>query len=89
MSDNGTVDGAIVEDAVLKIIQHTNALVVIKSTVTPDILTRLYNSVHDDDKLRITHNPEFLTENNAKEQFVTSRMRVIGGPSEESCYRIM
>ena len=88
MSDNGTVDGAIVEDAVLKIIQHTNALVVIKSTVTPDILTRLYNSVHDDDKLRITHNPEFLTENNAKEQFVTSRMRIIGG-TEESCQRIM
>ena len=89
MSDNGTVDGAIVEDAVLKLIEHTDAMIVIKSTVTPDILTRLYNSVHDDDKLRITHNPEFLTENNAKEQFVTSRMRVIGGPSEESCYRIM
>ena len=77
MSDNGTVDGAIVEDAVLKLIEHTDAMIVIKSTVTPDILTRLYNSVHDDDKLRITHNPEFLTENNAKEQFVTSRMRII------------
>ena len=44
MSDNGTVDGAIVEDAVLKLIEHTDALIVIKSTVTPDILTRLYNS---------------------------------------------
>ena len=89
MSDNGTVDGAIVEDAVLKLIQHTDALIVIKSTVTPDILTRLYNSVHDDDKPRITHNPEFLTENNAKEQFINSRMRIIGGPTEESCQRII
>ena len=89
MSDNGTVDGAIVEDAVLKLIQHTDALIVIKSTVTPDILTRLYNSVHDDDKPRITHNPEFLTENNAKEQFINSRMRIIGGPTEESCQRIV
>ena len=89
MSDNGTVDGAIVEDAVLKLIEHTDALIVIKSTVTPDILTRLYNSVHDDDKPRITHNPEFLTENNAKEQFINSRMRIIGGPTEESCQRIV
>ena len=89
MSDNGTVDGAIVEDAVLKLIEHTDALIVIKSTVTPDILTRLYNSVHDDDKPRITHNPEFLTENNAKEQFINSRMRIIGGPTEESCQRII
>ena len=89
MSDNGTVDGAIVEDAVLKLIEHTDALIVIKSTVTPDILTRLYNSVHDDDKPRITHNPEFLTENNAKDQFINSRMRIIGGPTEESCQRIV
>ena len=89
MSDNGTVDGAIVEDTVLKLIEHTDALIVIKSTVTPDILTRLYNSVHDDDKPRITHNPEFLTENNAKDQFVNSRMRIIGGPTEESCQRII
>ena len=76
MSDNGTVDGAIVEDAVLKLIEHTNALVVIKSTVT-DILTRLYNSVHDDDKLRITHNCRIFNREQRKEQFVTSRMRIV------------
>ena len=48
MHDNGMVDASIVEDAVLKLIQHTKSIVVIKSTITPDVINRLYNSIHDD-----------------------------------------
>ena len=46
MHDNGMVDASIVEDAVLKLIQHTKSIV-IKSTITPDVINRLYNSIHD------------------------------------------
>ena len=89
MHDNGMVDASIVEDAVLKLITHTKSLVVIKSTITPDVINRLYNSIHDDDKPRLTYNPEFLTENSAKEQFIYSTYHVLGGCSNESCSRVI
>ena len=89
MHDNGTVDASIVEDAVLKLITHTKGLVVIKSTITPDVINRLYNSIHDEDKPRLTYNPEFLTENSAKEQFIFSQHHILGGVSIESCNRVI
>ena len=89
MHDNGTVDASIVEDAVLKLIKHTKSLVVIKSTITPDVINRLYNSIHDEDKPRLTYNPEFLTENSAKEQFIFSQHHILGGVSVESCNRVI
>ena len=89
MHDNGTVDASIVEDAVLKLITHTKSMVVIKSTITPDVINRLYNSIHDEDKPRLTYNPEFLTENSAKEQFIYSQHHILGGVSPESCNRVI
>ena len=79
MSDSGFVDASIVEDAVLKLLEHTEGGVVVKSTITPDIVDRLYSSVFEDDIKRLTINPEFLTESNAKEQFVMAPYHVIGG----------
>ena len=89
MHDNGMVDASIVEDAVIKLITHTKSLVVIKSTITPDVINRLYNSIHDEDKPRLTYNPEFLTENSAKEQFIFSQHHILGGVSVESCNRVI
>ena len=89
MHDNGMVDASIVEDAVLKLITHTKSMVVIKSTITPDVINRLYNSIHDEDKPRLTYNPEFLTENSAKEQFIFSQHHILGGVSVESCSRVI
>ena len=89
MHNNGMVDASIVEDAVLKLIQHTKSIVVIKSTITPDVINRLYNSIHDEDKPRLTYNPEFLTENSAKEQFIFSQHHILGGVSVESCNRVI
>ena len=89
MHDNGTVDASIVEDAVLKLIRHTESIVVIKSTITPDVINRLYNSIHDVDKQRLTYNPEFLTENSAKEQFIYSPHHIIGGPTPQSCAKVI
>ena len=79
MSESGFVDASIVEDAALKLLEHTEGGVVIKSTITPDIVDRLYQSIFEDDVKRLTINPEFLTESNAKEQFVNAEYHVIGG----------
>ena len=77
--ETGFVDASIVEDAVLKLIEHTEALVVVKSTVTPDVIDRLYNSMFEDGVDRLVYNPEFLTEKNAEEQFVNAAFHVLGG----------
>ena len=79
MSEDGFVNASIVEDAVLKLLEHTEGGVVVKSTITPDIVDRLYSSIFEDDIKRLTINPEFLTESNAKEQFVNAEYHVIGG----------
>jgi len=79
MAESGFVDASIVEDAVLKLLEHTEGGVVVKSTIPPDVVDRLYSSVFEDDVKRLTINPEFLTESNAKEQFVMAPYHVIGG----------
>ena len=79
MADSGFIDASIVEDAALKLLEHTEGGVVIKSTITPDIVDRIYSSIFEDDIKRLTINPEFLTESNAKEQFVNAKYHVIGG----------
>lgn len=84
MSDSGFVDASIVEDAVLKLVNHSNALVVVKSTITPDIVDRLYNSIEPDDFDRFVYNPEFLTEKSACEDFVNAQFHVVGG-TEQAC----
>lgn len=75
----GFVDASIVEDSVLKLMYLTNALVVVKSTVTPDIIDRLYNSIEPQDFDRFVYNPEFLTEKSACEDFVNAEHHVFGG----------
>ncbi len=82
MSENHTVDASIVEDAVLKLMNHTNALVVVKSTITPDVIDRLYNSMNDEASNRFVYNPEFLTEKSAQEQFVDAKFHVVGGSDD-------
>lgn len=78
MSESGFVDASIVEDAALKLLEHTKSMVVIKSTITPDIIDRLYNSLYKDDIHRLMYNPEFLTEASAKRDFVDAAFHVIG-----------
>ena len=77
--ENGVVDASIVEDAVLKLMEDTTSIVVIKSTVTPDVIDRLCNSLFDDDVARLVYNPEFLTESSSKEQFVMAPYHIVGG----------
>ena len=80
MMDNGAIDATIVNDAVLKLIQHTASGVAIKSTITPNSLKNLMVTVHFKEATdRVVYNPEFLTENSAKEQFIHAPFHVFGG----------
>lgn len=83
-SETGFVDASIVEDAVLKLMHHTPAFVIVKSTVTPDIVDRLYNSIDPKNFDRFAYNPEFLTEKSACEDFVNAEHHVFGG-TDKAC----
>lgn len=85
MGENGRIDASIVEDAALKLVEHTQGGVVIKSTITPDIIARLVESSFDEEtEKRVVVNPEFLTESSAKEAFVNAEYHIIGG-SIDAC----
>lgn len=75
MSDDGKIDASIVTKVVKELIDKTKGFVVVKSTVTPDIMMELANLARD----RIVYNPEFLTEKNANEDFINPKMHVFGG----------
>jgi len=58
----------------------TQKLIIIKSTVTPDIVGQLctVNGRH----YETLYNPEFLTERSSQEQFINPPFHIFGGPSE-------
>lgn len=55
--------------------QGYTGIVVIKSTITPDHLTRFKKQY----KLKMVYNPEFLTEANAHQDFINPPMQILGG----------
>jgi len=79
MGNNGEIDCSIVIDTVKKLKQRRSGIIVIKSTVTPDVVEKLCrgSSGH-----RVVYNPEFLTEKNACEDFVNPSMHIFGGKSD-------
>lgn len=78
MSDTGRIDDSIVVDVTEKLIRNTGCLVVLKSTVTPEIVARLAEM----SPKRFVYNPEFLTEARAKQDFVNAKFNVFGGDLE-------
>ena len=64
-------------DSVLQDLENHNykGVVVVKSTITPDHLTRFKKKY----KLSIVYNPEFLTEANAFDDFLNPSMQILGG----------
>lgn len=73
MADDGRIDASIL-DSVMQELQLLDnlKLIIIKSTVTPDIID---NYAYDG----IVYNPEFLTERSAKEDFVNPQFHIFGG----------
>ena len=83
MKDDGSIDASIVKSVCEELFTKTRATVVIKSTVTPDILSNIKESSKNEfSHSRLVYNPEFLTEAKANEDFVTPHAHVFGGDIE-------
>lgn len=80
MSDTGRIDDSIVVDVTEKLIHNTECLVVLKSTVTPEIVAKLAEL----SPKRFVYNPEFLTEARANQDFVNATFNIFGGDLEAS-----
>tara|TARA_B110000285_G_C15136105_1_gene627054 strand:+ start:3586 stop:4464 length:879 start_codon:yes stop_codon:yes gene_type:complete len=77
MGKDGHIDATIVWDTVRYLLEETSAIVVLKSTVTPDIIQNICFNI-EGGMTRFVYNPEFLTEKRAMEDFVNPIMHVIG-----------
>jgi UDPglucose 6-dehydrogenase len=80
MKDNGEIDASILLDTLTYLdnkIKYSlsSTLVVIKSTVTPDIADLYFNNAYT------VYNPEFLREKTALEDFVNPDFHIFGGSS--------
>ena len=73
-SKHGSIDSSIVEETTDFLLEHTDAVIIIKSTVTPDVIERLAKK-----SPRVVYNPEFLTERNAYNDFINAEFMVLGG----------
>tara|TARA_B100001175_G_scaffold103067_1_gene87449 strand:- start:1378 stop:2121 length:744 start_codon:yes stop_codon:yes gene_type:complete len=70
---DGECDDSIVKEVISEL--NTYKPILLKSTVTPDLLESYPNNV--------TYNPEFLRASNAKQDFVNQEVFILGGDSEE------
>lgn len=68
MGDDGSIDDSILNDVLDQVAGHE--LVIVKSTVPPDVIHRFPT---------VVYNPEFLTEKSANEQFVSAKFHILGG----------
>lgn len=80
MNDDGSLNPMAVIDTVETVKLRTNALIVIKSTITPDVIEVLTRGKGGE---RVVYNPEFLTERNAVEDFLNPAMHIMGGKKEQ------
>jgi UDPglucose 6-dehydrogenase len=74
MGSDGRIDARIITSVIDEVRTLTNAIVIIKSTITPDVVKYLFDKYE-----RLVYNPEFLTEKSANEDFVNPFMHVFGG----------
>lgn len=76
-NDDGSVDASLVEDAVKKLISSSESFIIIKSTITPNVVSDLCSL-----DSRIAYMPEFLSEGNAKSDIVNAGFNIIGVTEE-------
>ena len=68
---DGKINTSILDSVMEKLGSSLHGIIIIKSTVTPDVITKWHN--------HIVYNPEFLTEKSANEQFVNPEFHIFGG----------
>ena len=76
MNNTGGIDASTINEVVKRLQNVPCGTVVIKSTVTPDIAKKLCRYK------RFVYNPEFLTERNALNDFITPSFHILGGRPE-------
>ena len=92
MGCDGSIDADIVKTCVKEVAERApHAIIVLKSTVTPEIVNDLASPEYADTKL--VYNPEFLTEKSAQEQFINPPFHILGGREpddrgESSAHRV-
>ncbi len=80
MSKNGSIDGSIILEVFSDIKKFCNdSLVVIKSTITPEIIGKILKI-----KEKVVYNPEFLRERHALDDFRNCPTHIFGGKKEYS-----
>jgi len=72
MNDDGSINKSIIT-AVVNQLTIIDATIVVKSTITPDVIQEI--CCNDS----FVYNPEFLTERNALEDFLTPDFHILGG----------
>lgn len=77
MGKDGKINASIVEQVIDNLSCHKETLIVLKSTVLPDIVGRLAEQ-----NKNFIYNPEFLTERNANNDAEYPIMTVLGGEKE-------
>lgn len=77
MGDDGVINASIAEKVIEQLSGFENTLIVLKSTVLPDIVDRLSKG-----NKNFIYNPEFLTERNAEQDAEYPIMTVLGGEFE-------
>lgn len=84
MKDNGEADISIIDDTLNKINKmgwFPRKIFIIKSTIPPKTTLRLKGRYP---RMRIIHNPEFLTARNAKLDFINSSRIILGGNKRDT-----
>lgn len=77
MGNDGRIDASILHSVMRELLEIDSIkLILIKSTVTPDIIAK-YSSV-------VVYNPEFLTERSAKEDFINPQFHIFGGDPQST-----
>lgn len=77
---SGVIDSHDTVTAVHKAIQLTNGIVILKSTVTPDVIQNICEALERSGEIdRFLYVPEFLTERNAKQEYANPKFMVVGG----------
>lgn len=82
MNDEMRCDTSILEDCVKKVVEYTEGIIAIKSTIIPSVAEEMCSL-----SSRVIYNPEFLREKTALEDFVSPSMHVFGG--DENHARIL
>lgn len=80
---DGSVDSGSIDEAVMRLVNQTDAFIVIKSTLTPDVIDRL--SRIDG---RIVYEPEFLSDSNGKMDMLEARYRIVGVQQQEAAQHL-